>query len=108
MILEVAILNVKPDLQNSFEKDFAIASQYISAINGYSGHTLRKCLEQENRYILLVDWENLESHEIGFRKSEEYVKWKELLHGYYDPFPTVEHYETVFKNRKGIVARSEH
>ncbi len=47
--------------------------------------------------ILLVDWEDIESHEIGFRKSKIYLKWKELLHDYYDPFPIVEHYETVFE-----------
>lgn len=99
MILEVAILNIKQGLQDRFEKDFAVASQYISSINGYQGHKLMKCLEIENRYILLVDWKDLESHEIGFRQSDQYQKWKELLHDYYDPFPTVEHYETVFENR---------
>ena len=98
MILEVAILNVKQGLESKFEQDFVLASKYISSIDGYMGHTLRKCIERENQYILLVDWENIESHEIGFRKSKVYLKWKELLHPYYNPFPTVEHYETVFEN----------
>lgn len=100
MILEVAVLNVKQGLQRKFETDFALASQYISSIKGYKGHTLRKCVKTENQYLLLVDWVDIESHEIGFRKSQVYLKWKELLHDYYDPFPTVEHYETVFENRK--------
>lgn len=99
MILEVAILNVKNELQENFEKDFKIASQYISSIKGYKGHSLRKCLENENQYILLVDWENIQNHEVDFRQSDAYLKWKELLHDYYDPFPTVEHYETVFENK---------
>jgi heme-degrading monooxygenase HmoA len=98
MILEVAILNIKPNLAYNFEEDFAIASKYISSIDGYQNHSLRKSIENENKYILLVNWDNLNSHEIGFRKSEAYKKWKEILHKYYDPFPTVEHYETVFKN----------
>ncbi len=100
MILEVAILNVKLGSQDKFEQDFTLASKYISSIKGYLGHTLRKCVEIENQYILLVDWENIESHEIGFRKSQLYQKWKELLHDYYNPFPTVEHYQTVFENKK--------
>lgn len=99
MILEVAILNVKQDLQYEFEKGFALVSKYISSIKGYIGHTLRKCVENENQYILLVDWKDIESHEIGFRKSKIYLKWKELLHVYYDSFPIVEHYETVFENK---------
>jgi heme-degrading monooxygenase HmoA len=35
MILEVAILFVKKGEQKQFEKDFEIASQYISSIQGY-------------------------------------------------------------------------
>lgn len=95
MILETAILQVKNGEEESFEKDFKIAGQYISQIKGYKGHTLHRCLEVKNKYILLVKWETLEDHTIGFRQSEVYQNWKELLHHYYDPFPTVEHYEEV-------------
>jgi heme-degrading monooxygenase HmoA len=98
MILEVAILHVKSGQEQQFEIDFAIAGQFISSINGYVKHSLRKCLEQQNKYILLVDWENLENHTIGFRQSAEYLEWKKILHHYYDPFPTVEHYETIIEN----------
>jgi heme-degrading monooxygenase HmoA len=97
MILEVAILNIKAGYQEAFEKDFRTASQYISSINGYISHTLQKCLEQENKYILLVNWEKLEDHTEGFRKSDAYSKWRDLLHHYYEPFPTVEHYTLLAK-----------
>ena len=95
MILEIAILYVKPGMQEQFETDFATAGQYINSINGYIEHTLQKCLEQENKYALLVKWEKLEDHTVGFRQSEAYGKWRDLLHHYYDPFPVVEHYSTV-------------
>lgn len=97
MILEVAILNVNEGQEMQFESDFQKAAIYISSVKGYAGHSLRKCVEQKNKYILLVDWETLEDHTTGFRKSQQYNKWKELLHHYYDPFPIVEHYETVYE-----------
>jgi heme-degrading monooxygenase HmoA len=100
MILEVAMLQVKPGQETAFEKDFATAGQFISAIKGYVRHSLRKCLEQEHKYILLVDWEQLEDHTIGFRESAQYLEWKRLLHHYYEPFPTVEHYEMLIEHRK--------
>ncbi len=98
MILEVAILDVQKGQQSLFEKDFIQASQYIQSIDGYKGHQLKKCIEKENRYLLLVEWADVESHEIGFRQSDVYQKWKELLHHYYSPFPVVEHYESIFEN----------
>lgn len=100
MILEVAILQVKKDEKQNFEKDFRTASKFIQSIQGYASHSLRKCIEVENKYILLVNWEKLENHTIGFRTSEAYLEWKKLLHHYYDPFPVVEHYEMVLENKK--------
>ncbi len=95
MILEVAILNVKAGQKGAFERDFVVAGQYISSIKGYVSHSLQKCVEKDNQYLLLVNWEKLEDHTVGFRESEAYVKWKALLHHYYDPFPVVEHYKAI-------------
>lgn len=100
MILEAAFLYVKRDLLTQFEVDFAKASQYIASVDGYLGHSLQKCLEVENKYLLLVDWNTLEDHTVGFRNSEPYLEWKKILHNYYEPFPIVEHFETVFENKK--------
>lgn len=93
MILEVAILNIKPELSTEFESAFEKAQQYISLAKGYQSHQLRKCLEKENQYILLVEWDSVESHEIGFRQSPAYQEWKKLLHHFYEPFPEVLHYQ---------------
>lgn len=92
MILEVAILNIKSGLAKEFESQFEIATQLISTMKGYISHQLKKCVEIENQYILLVHWQTIEDHEIGFRTSEEYQEWKKLLHHFYEPFPSVLHY----------------
>lgn len=93
MILEVAILNIKKGLSEDFVAAFKKAEFIISSRKGYINHDLKKCIEQEDKYILLVNWETIEDHEIGFRKSEEYNNWKKLLHHFYQPFPKVEHYK---------------
>ncbi|WP_224995579.1 antibiotic biosynthesis monooxygenase [Cesiribacter sp. SM1] len=97
MIQEVALLQVKKGLEHQFEKDFALACKYISAIDGYLKHSLQRCIEQENKYLLLVTWRSLEDHTIGFRQSAAYQEWKALLHHYYDPFPVVEHFQPVLE-----------
>ena len=95
MILEVAILNVKSGMSDEFEIAFKQAAKIISSIPGYISHELQKCIEVQNRYILLVRWETLEAHTVGFRKSSQYQEWKRLLHHFYDPFPVVEHYYSI-------------
>jgi heme-degrading monooxygenase HmoA len=98
MILEVAILNICKGKAGEFEEAFQIAQQIIIKANGYHSHQLQRCVEDDHTYILLVKWEQLEDHIKGFRESEDYKKWKQLLHHYYDPFPTAEHYTLVGKN----------
>jgi heme-degrading monooxygenase HmoA len=95
MVLEVAILNVVPGEAERFEAAFREAQAIIASMPGYQRHELRHCLEQEQRYLLLVWWDTLESHTVGFRQSDDYQRWRSLLHHFYDPFPEVEHYVTV-------------
>ena len=95
MILEAAMLNVKNGQEVEFEQVFREASAIISSMTGYLSHELHRCMETQGKYLLLVRWVTLEDHTVGFRQSEQYQEWKRLLHHFYDPFPTVEHFEVV-------------
>jgi heme-degrading monooxygenase HmoA len=95
VILEVAMLDVVSGRTTEFEGAFREASTIISSMPGYISHELQRCLEQPNRYVLLVRWQTLEDHTVGFRGSPQYQDWRRLLHHFYDPFPTVEHYTPV-------------
>jgi len=95
MVLELAILNVIRSREEEFEQAFREARAIIASMPGFRSLELQKCIEQPNRYALLVRWAKLEDHTIGFRQSPEYQRWKALLHHFYDPFPTVEHYARV-------------
>lgn len=95
MILEVAQLDVLPTKTAEFERAFAEASEIISSAPGYISHELQRCIETPAQYVLLVRWETLEDHTEGFRGSDAYQEWKRLLHHFYDPFPSVRHFESV-------------
>jgi heme-degrading monooxygenase HmoA len=95
MILEVAILDVRVGVEREFEAAFMQASAIIASMPGYVSHQLQRCVETTNRYVLLVNWASIEAHTVGFRGSPEYQRWKQLLHHFYDPFPSVEHYALV-------------
>ncbi len=96
MITEIALLYIKEKENDLFEKAFNKAQKIISKMNGYFEHELQKCMEEENKYALIVRWNKIEDHTIGFKKSEEYKEWKSLLHHFYKPFPVVEHYQKIY------------
>lgn len=92
MILESAILNVRAGHEAAFERALLQARPLIAASPGFIELEIRRCIETANRYLLSVKWQSLEDHTIGFRQSERYQRWRALLHHFYEPFPTVEHY----------------
>ena len=97
MILEHAPLSVRPGEQEAFETAFARARHLIAGVPGFRRLTLSRCLERATGYLLLVEWDRLEDHTEGFRGSPAYQEWKALLHGFYEPFPVVEHYADVLR-----------
>ena len=92
MILEHAVLNIKRGQSKAFETAMAKARPLIEATPGFQRMEIRACVESKDRYLLLVWWGSVEAHTEGFRQSAQYQQWRELLHHFYEPFPTVQHY----------------
>jgi trans-2,3-dihydro-3-hydroxyanthranilate isomerase len=95
MVLEIAMLSVRAGQEAAFEAAFDGAQTLLARQSGYLGHELLRCLEAPGRYALHVRWRTVADHEAGFRRSAAYPEWRARLHGFYDPFPTVEHFERV-------------
>lgn len=92
MILEHAVLPVIPGCEAEFLEAFRQARPIIASMPGFIDLSLNRGIERPNRFLLLVRWETLEAHTVGFRQSAEYLRWKALLHHFYDPFPEVDHF----------------
>lgn len=96
MVLEHAVLNVKPGEEAAFEAAFGEAKVFIAAADGFGSLRLVRSLEQPSRYVLLVEWASVEAHIEGFRGSPAFDRWRALLHHFYDPAPVVEHFTPVW------------
>jgi heme-degrading monooxygenase HmoA len=97
MILEHAVLDVREGSSGEFEATFDLAKSIIADSPGFRSLRLERCLEQPDRYVLLVEWESVEAHEVGFRQSPAYEEWRTLLHHFYPSRPTVQHYQRVLE-----------
>ena len=96
MITEHALLPVTPGREQDFEVAFGRARGIISSVPGFRSLRLSRSMESPSTYLLLVQWDRLEDHTVGFRESAQYQEWKQLLHRFYQPFPVVEHFQEVF------------
>lgn len=97
MILEVAMLTVNAGQERAFEEAMLTAAPVIAGSPGYLRHELRRCVETKGRYLLLVQWETLEAHTVGFRGSPAFARWREIIGGFFAEPPVVEHYEGLLE-----------
>jgi heme-degrading monooxygenase HmoA len=95
MILEVAVLMITPAHKAQFEAAFIEARQIIAVMPGFISHQLHRCIETDGRYVLLVQWQTVEHHMVGFRQSAQFQRWRALLGPFFASDPAVEHYEAV-------------
>jgi heme-degrading monooxygenase HmoA len=95
MVLEHALLRIRHGQEDTFVATMDGAKSIIASIPGFIDLTVSRGIESPDTFLLLVRWETLEDHTVGFRESPQYLEWKSLLHHFYDPFPVVEHFAPV-------------
>ncbi len=99
MILERAVLVVTPGTEPEFEAAMEQAKEVIAQAPGFRSLRLQRGIEQPSTYLLLVEWETIEDHTQGFRESERFVRWRELIGPYFAAAPEVEHYTSALVTR---------
>lgn len=91
------MLTVHAGQESAFEDAMTEAAPVIAGSPGYLSHELQRCLETRGRYVLLVKWQTLEAHTVGFRQSPAFGEWRKIIGAYFAGPPVVEHYERVLR-----------
>lgn len=102
MILELARIDIKEGTNQDFETALEMAKGVISQSKGFQSISVKKCIEQTNRYILLIYWATLEDHTIGFRESELFKEWRALIGPFFLEAPLVQHYTAPLPPDGGV------
>jgi heme-degrading monooxygenase HmoA len=92
MVLEHALIDIRPGTGKAFEAALAEARQVIAASPGFVSLRLHRGVETDHRYLLLVEWETLDDHTVGFRESPAFAAWRALIGPYFASPPEVVHF----------------
>lgn len=96
MILEIADIRIHPGQQKRFEQAAQLGlSTIFPKVRGFNGYQVRHSIESPERYVLLLEWDTLEDHTVGFRGSPAFTEWRNLVIGFFAEDPYVEHFELV-------------
>ncbi len=92
MILEVALIDVKPGLEEEFAAAYARARSIVAGTPGCRTVRMTRGIESPTRFVLLVEWDSVESHVKNFRETERFGAWRGLIGPYFAAPPAVEHF----------------
>ncbi|MBF6556049.1 MAG: antibiotic biosynthesis monooxygenase [Acidimicrobiales bacterium] len=95
MVLEHALITIRPGTADDFEKALMQARSVIAASPGFISLELRRGVEAPDYYLLLVEWETIDDHLVGFRQSEAFPEWRAAIGPYFQSPPVVDHFAAV-------------
>jgi heme-degrading monooxygenase HmoA len=95
MVLEHALITIRPGTADEFEDALRRARPIIAASHGFISLELHRGIEAPDRYLLLVEWDTIDDHLVGFRQSEAFPQWRALIGPYFESPPVVDHLAPV-------------
>jgi heme-degrading monooxygenase HmoA len=95
MVLEIADIAVLPGTEEEFSAAVREGIRYVSDTPGFRTARLTRCIETPGRFVLLIEWDSVEAHTVGFRQSENFGRWRGYIGPFLDGEPRVEHFDEV-------------
>lgn len=95
MVLEVAIFEINEGREDAFAAAYEQARPIIAEADGCRSVRMTRGVETPTRFVLLVEWDTLEAHTVGFRGSDRFTRWRAAISPFWSAPPVVEHYLDV-------------
>jgi heme-degrading monooxygenase HmoA len=96
MILEIADIRIPAGRQAEFDEAILRGiDTVVSKSRGFRGYKVNRSIETPERYVLMIYWDSLDDHTVGFRQSEAFTQWRAIVGPFFAQPPQVEHFELV-------------
>lgn len=99
MILEHVDIRIHPGQQAAFDEAIQRGvNTVIAQANGFRGFKINKCIESPERYILMLFWDSVDDHMLGFRLSPAFAEWRAIVGPFFASPPVMEHFNLLAKS----------
>jgi quinol monooxygenase YgiN len=95
MIVEYIRYKLADDRRGGFEAAYARAAEPLRASPHCLSYELSRCVEEPDHYILRIEWDSLEGHLEGFRRSPEFRAFLGDIRPYVADIEEMRHYEVT-------------
>jgi heme-degrading monooxygenase HmoA len=101
MILEIADIRIHAGRNAEFDAAIQRGLETVaSRAKGYRSHRVMRGIESPDRYMLMIWWETLEDHTVGFRGSPLFADWRAIVGPFFATPPSVEHFSLITQSKE--------
>ena len=93
MVVEYTRYRISKDRQPAFEQAYQSAQQYLQASPHCISYEMSHCTEEQEPYVLGIEWVSAEEHLQGFRKEPNFKSFFSLVQPFVPSIEEMQHYE---------------
>jgi quinol monooxygenase YgiN len=95
MVTEVAVFQAASGKEDAFAQGIQQGIKVIRRAPGCQSVNAQRCVEDPARFLLVVQWENLEAHNEGFSNSPLFAEYRSHINGLILSGPVIHHYAAL-------------
>jgi heme-degrading monooxygenase HmoA len=92
VVVEYIRYAIAADQAAAFEDAYRRAGVILGADGHCLGHEIARGVEHPDRYVVRIEWDSVEGHEQGFRKSPAFSDFYALVKPFFDEIEEMTHY----------------
>lgn len=100
MIVEYTCYKVPDDQSKALVDAYKQAKSVLDASPHCLRYELSQCNEEPTSYILRIEWDSLNGHLEGFRKSPQFASFFQAVRPFFNDIQEMRHYELTDVNGK--------
>lgn len=95
MIVEYIRYNIPHERTEEFFKAYSGAVKELNTSPYCISYELSRCAESAERFMLRIEWDSIDAHLNGFRKSAGFANFFALVKPFFDQIEEMKHYEVT-------------
>jgi len=95
VVTEIAVLEITPGAEDAFEEAYRQVRHEVADTPGCRSMRMTRGVESRSRFVLLVEWDSVDAHEVNFRATDRFGRWRAGIGPHFAKPPQVEHYVDI-------------
>jgi quinol monooxygenase YgiN len=95
MVIEFIRYRIDAARADEFERAYAEAGRSLTASSHCRAYELARGVEDPESYVVRIEWDSVEGHEQGFRRSPEFREFFAAVKPFFDDIAEMRHYELL-------------